>query len=82
MSDRTYANTSPQPSPTYPHTGIKEREQNLPPMSGGLRWVDSVSQDLAPSPQPSPNGRGSILSPLALWERGGGEGNLVVAPKS
>jgi len=28
----------------------------------------SVYQDLAPSPQPSPKGRGSILSPLALWE--------------
>jgi len=42
----------------------------------------SVFQDLAPSPQPSPKGRGSRLSPLSSWERGGGEGDLVVAPKS
>jgi len=44
----------------------------------------SVYQELgattqAPSPLPSPKGRGSLLSPLYLWERGGGEGvNLEI----
>jgi len=44
----------------------------------------SVFQDFgattkSPSPLPSPKGRGSLLSPLSLWERGGGEGtNLEI----
>jgi len=61
---------------------------------GFKRNAVSVYQDLSPSPQPSPKGRGSLLSPLSqrareslvsplpLGEGRGGEGNLVVALKS